>query len=157
MMVKDNYEKRFYASFDSDRLEMDDDVPSYIGIERRGPKIYNPRPYDDTSKKNQQKPTNTRRTPQKPVNEKQVRDKVLEEAFNNVAGVRDDGHDMRADVVQTGPSPKVDNSERLDELADKYANEIDNALPTGSKFKLTRESVLNLVRNAYKRGFNERY
>ena len=61
-----------------------------------------------------------------------------------------------ADVVQTGPAPRVDNFDRLEELADKYADEVDNALPVGSKFKLTRESVLNLVRKAYKRGFNER-
>lgn len=146
--------KEHYYGFDNYE---DPDMPSYIGVERKGPKIYNPRPYDDTRKKDQQKPTNTRRTPQKPINEKQVRDKVLEEAFNEVAGVRDDGHDRKDNVVQTGPPPKVDNTERLDELADKYAKEIDNALPTGSKFKLTRESVLNLVRNAYKRGFNERY
>ena len=61
----------------------------------------------------------------------------------------------RADVASDRQEPKADKSPHLNALADKYVEELDKTLPAGDKFKMTRESVLNLARNAYKKGFND--
>ena len=69
MNIKDRY-------YGFDNYE-EPDMPSYIGVERKGPKIFNPRPYDSTLKRDKpkQKPTNTKPAQRKTdlSNEEEVR------------------------------------------------------------------------------------